>query len=314
MLMRTPLVVRLLLGLLFVGFAVLLVAQEAPPAVQEDPAVAAVRASDEQFVKSFDGAKASELAALFAPSGELIDEEGTLTQGTKELTELFTAFFEKFPSAKLKVDVESVRMISRNLAMEEANRLISVATAKDEEDQAQFRYSAVRIKSEDGRWLIASVREFADDPPPTGHDELQPLAWLVGDWVNEGADAAVKISFRWSEDENFLLGDYQVTVEGQPALKSTHRIGWDAAAGRVRSWLFDGDGGFSEGRWTEVEDGWVVRSSAVNPDGTTGTATITIAQTDDDHYVMKGTDRIVGGQREPDLQLLVVRKPPAGRS
>ena len=58
---------------------------------------------------------------------------------------------------------------------------------------------------------IVSLRDFADDRSTTPHDRLQPLAWLVGDWVNESSDAAVKISYRWSEDKNFLLGDYHVT-------------------------------------------------------------------------------------------------------
>lgn len=302
MLMRTRLVGPLLASLILVGFTWLLLAQENPAANQ-------VRASGEQFVKSFNAGKANELAAMFAPQGELVDEEGVITQGTQELTELFTRFFEKFPGAKLALEIESIRPISSNLIMEEGTRYITCA--KEDDPRAQLRYLAVRTRSEDGRWLIASVREFADDPPPTPHDQLQSLAWLVGDWVNEGTDAAVKISYRWSEDKNFLLGEFQISVGGETTMKSTHRIGWDAAAGNVRSWLFDGDGGFTEGQWTEVEDGWVVESSSVNPDGSIGSATITIAQTDANHYVMKGTDRIVGGESEPDFELDIARRPPS---
>jgi uncharacterized protein (TIGR02246 family) len=275
---------------------------------QEDPAVAEIRAGDEQLVKLFNAGKAAELAAVFLPQGELIDEEGTVTQGTKELTELFTKYFERFPGAKLALDVESVRTVGTNLAIEEGTRFITAA--KEDDGRAQLRYTAVLVKGQAGRWQIASIREFNDDPPPTPHDYLQPLSWVIGEWVNEGSDAAVKITYRWSEDGNFIMGDYDMTIGGKPAMKSTHRIGWDPLAGKVRSWLFDGDGGFSEATWTEVEEGWVLKSLATNPDGTTGSATITVTQTDKDHFTMKGTERIVGSAREPDFELVIARKPP----
>ena len=56
---------------------------------------------------------------------------------------------------------------------------------------------------------------LARGQPPTPHELLQPLAWLVGDWVSEGGDSVVRISYRWSDDGNFLLGDYK--VDGQRA-------------------------------------------------------------------------------------------------
>lgn len=277
---------------------------------QDDAVEKEIRAAGEQFVQAFDGGKAADLAAMFMPRGELIDDEGNATQGTEQLAALFTQFFEKFPGAKLALDIESVRPLGSNLAMEEGTRWVTIGK-DDDSVQAQLGYTAVRVRTQDGRWLIASIREFAADPAPTPHDQLQPLAWIIGEWVNEGSDAAVKITYRWSEDTNFILGDYEITVAGKPAMKSSHRIGWDPLAGKVRSWLFDGDGGFSEGHWTEVEEGWVIKSTSVNPDGTTGNATLTVAPDGNDKFSMKGTERIVGFFREPDFDLTIVRKPPA---
>lgn len=317
MLSRTWMLTSVCIPFLVAALAVSAAAQApaAPAAAQpaataaagDDPAVAEVRASGEQLVKAFNAGRAAEIAGMFMPRGELVDEVGTVSQGTKELNELFTKFFEKFPGAKLALDIESVRAVGSNLAIEEGTRFI---TAGDD-SRAQLRYTAVRVKAQDGKWLIASIREFADDPAPTPHDQLQVLGWLIGDWVSEGSDAVVKISYRWSEDKNFILGDYTMTVGGKPAMKSNQRIGWDPLAGKVRSWLFDGDGGFSEGVWTEVDDGWVIKSSTTNPDATAGSATIAVAFTDNDHFTMKGTDRIVGNAREPDFNLTIARQPPA---
>jgi uncharacterized protein (TIGR02246 family) len=316
MLLRTWMLSSVCVPFLVVALAVSAAAQTpaapaaAPPAATaagDDPAVAEVRASGEQLVKAFNAGRAAEIAGMFMPRGELVDEVGNVTQGTKDLNELFTKFFEKFPGAKLALDIESTRSVGSNLAIEEGTRFI---TAGDD-SRAQLRYTAVRVKAQDGKWLIASIREFADDPAPTPHDQLQVLGWLIGDWVSEGSDAVVKISYRWSEDKNFILGDYTMTVGGKPAMKSNQRIGWDPLAGKVRSWLFDGDGGFSEGVWTEVDDGWVIKSSTTNPDATAGSATIAVAFTDNDHFTMKGTDRIVGNAREPDFNLTIARQPPA---
>ena len=80
-------------------------------------------------------------------------------------------------------------------------------------------------------------------------------------------------------------------------MKSTQRIGWDPLAGKVRSWMFDSDGGYADGLWTLVEDAWVIKSSAVMPDGQTGSATVTMLPKGTDRFVMKGTERIVGNAR-----------------
>ena len=249
----------------------LVAGRELPVQGQEDAVIESVRKSEEAAATAFNAGKADDLAGMFLPEGEFIDEEGVVYQGQQEIKGLFSAFFEKFPESKLAVDVESIRLTGP-VAIEEGTRTI---TTKDGATRSQFRYIAVRVKSDSG-WKIASFRDFSDDPVPTPHEYLQPLAGLVGDWINEGADGKVAISYRWSEDQNFLLGEFQVTSPGSPTTTSSQRIGWDPQAGNIRSWLFDPDGGFANGQWTVVEDGIVIKSSSVNPDGGTASATMTI--------------------------------------
>lgn len=277
------------------------------PLSAQTPDAAILKAND-QLVKAFNAGQVAGVVAHFVPEGELIDDEGNLFRGEKELTALFTKFFERFPGAKLAMEVESIRAIGPNLAIEEGTRYIA---AREGNGKATLRYSAVRTRTTAGQWLIASIREFNNDPLPTPHERLASLGWIVGDWVNEGTDGLVKISYRWSEEGNFLLGDYQVHLTGLPAMKSTQRIGWDPVAGRIRSWLFDADGGFAEGHWAAVEGGFVVKSNSSNPDGSSGSVTMTITPKGKDHFTMKGTDRIIGEERAPDFEVSVVRQPPA---
>ncbi len=266
-----------------------------------------ILAEAERTVKAFNGGDAAALAGLFSPTGELVDENGNVFAGTQAITELFTKFFEKFPKAALEMEVTSTRPLGGDIAVEEGVRRI---TADEGASAAQVRYIVVREKTGD-RWPIVSYREFADDPAPTPREMLAGLEWMVGEWIDESPEGRTSISFRWSDDGNFLLGDYSVSVGGEKVAASTQRIGWDPIEGRLRSWTFDSDGGFSDGEWLAGDDEWIVRSEATMPDGTSGSATMSVKLQDADHFVIESTDRVVGGVEEPDFKLVVARKPPA---
>lgn len=299
-----------ILGLLFWGGLGLGIGLSSAPTValaaDDDAIVAELKAGGEKLVAAFNAGKATETAAFFLPKGEWIDEEGTVYQGKEQIEEVLKAYFEKFPGAKMGLEVESVRVVGP-VAIEEGSRTMTGGKAGGE---AIIRYIAVYAKSDAG-WRIASVRDFADDPAPTAHDHLAPLSWLVGDWVNEGSGMVVKISYKWSEDTNFLLGDYNITSGETVVMKSTQRIGWDPLTGKVKSWMFDADGGYATAEWTQLEEGWVLKSSAVLPDGQTGSATIAVTASDAARFNMKGTERIVGDTRDDDFDITVVRQAPA---
>jgi hypothetical protein len=53
-----------------------------------------------------------------------------------------------------------------------------------------------------------------------------------------------------------------------------------------------------------------MKATGIRPDGTTASATNLLVPTGTDGYVWQSTDRIVDGQRQPTMQVKVVRKPP----
>jgi uncharacterized protein (TIGR02246 family) len=289
--------------------ALLLAVALHPQAIAQETALApleeAVVRESEATVKAFNAGDAAALGRMFLDTGELVDEAGAVHTGQAAITELFTGFFGKYPKATLEMLVDSARPVGGTLAVEEGQRRITTAAG----ETAQVRYVAVRSKQDD-RWPIASYREFAADPLPTPREALQGAAWIVGDWVDESPEGRTEISFRWSDDGNFLIGDYVMSAAGAGESRSTQRIGWDPASGQVRSWTFDDDGGFTEGRWERTDEGWAVASQATMPDGSTGSATLTISVKDADHFVVRGTDRIVGDVAEPDFEMTITRKPP----
>jgi uncharacterized protein (TIGR02246 family) len=269
-------------------------------------AEAAIEEASGQFVAAFNQGDPKAIAALLLPQAEVIDDAGNVHRGTEEIQAIFTKFFEKFPGATMEFEIGSIRMVGSNLALEDGVRSVAIP---DGQQRADTRYSIVYV-AQDGRWLIASAREYAEDLPPTPHELLEPLAWMVGEWVDESADALILMSVRWSDDENFLLADFTVKIAGDTVLQTNQRIGWNPLTQSPRSWSFDSDGGFAEGIWTAIEAGWLVKSTSVLADGQLGSATIEIKPESADKFTMRGRDRVRGGVAEEDFQVTVVRRPP----
>jgi len=268
-----------------------------------------IEASAEKIVADFNAGNAAEIANSFLPEGEWVDEEGNVYRGRQSIQEILTKYFNKYPGARIAVEIDDVRLVGP-VAIEEGTRTMSVG----ENSQVLIDYVAILAKTEQG-WQYASVTDTAREVPMTAHAALEPLGWLVGDWINEGQGAVVKINYRWSEDANFLLGEYVVEANDSAVMTTTHRIGWDPLHKKVHSWLFDSDGGIGEGVWTPLDDSWHIHSSAILPDGRAGSAIVDLTPHEDgNRFTMRGTDRLVDGIPEEDFELNVVRQAPGAAS
>jgi len=279
--------------------------EEKPAGANSDEA--SIRQQSQRLVEAHNAGQAKAVAAAFLPEGEAVDEEGNVYQGREQVEQVFTKFFEAYPGAKMTLDVASIRVLGPGLAVEEGTRKV---VTKDGTGKVATRFTLMYMKR-DGQWLIASARDFVADEEPTPQERLLPLVWLVGDWVDENSDSIVLVSCRWTEDKNFLLAEYTAKIQGRSALKTSQRIGWDPLHQRIRSWSFDSDGGYGDAHWTAINTGWVLKSSAVLPDGQTGSATLFIEPADKDKFVMRGFDRIVGDETKDDFEVTIVRRPPA---
>jgi uncharacterized protein (TIGR02246 family) len=279
--------------------------QTVQPTAKPNKIEGAARASD-ALTAAFNRGSASDVAALFLPNAELTDDAGNVYKGRKEIESILRAFFEKFPGAKLQQEIKSSRLIASSLIIQNGEQTI---VTKDGKEKSNNEITAVLVRLETG-WAYATLEQRPNDEEPSLHDRLEPLSWLVGDWVDEDPDANVSFSCQWSEDNSFLMMHYDSRIRGKSEIKSTQRIGWDPLTERVRSWVFDSDGGYGEGHWTQVDKSWIIKSTAVLPDGATGSATFVIEPVNRDKFIMKGLDRIYGDGTLPDYQVPIVRKPP----
>ena len=265
----------------------------------------AIRSNVDAFVKAYNAGDAKGIAALFIPDGQIIDQDGEVTEGREAIAKAFGDIFAETPKKKIEVTVDSIRFIGSDLAVE-------TGTTKETDGSAEppvyDRYTVLHVRR-DGKWQMALARD-EEGPAPTPHERLKPLAWLVGDWIDDGGSAVVRSSCKWSDDGNFLLQEFDLRVSGREAMKVTQRVGWDPLGKQIHSWMFDSLGGYGESAWTRDGDGWIIKATGVRPDGSTGSATNLLQPMGNDGYIWKSTDRIVGGERQPETQVKVVRKPP----
>ena len=137
-------------------------------------------------------------------------------------------------------------------------------------------FTAVWVR-QGGGWKLAGVRESERPVAPTA-DMLEDLDWMVGAWtlVTERAaggeeTSSMEMTVRWDAGRTFLVREAKLTSresDGEPdVVEMEQRIGWDPVVGRVRSWSFSTDGSRGEATWFRDGDSWVVRGSAVLPDG-----------------------------------------------
>jgi uncharacterized protein (TIGR02246 family) len=275
----------------------------AKPAVSE---LDALHASAEAFAKAFNAGDAKAIAAQFHENAEAIDEEGNILEGREQIEASFGETFKEFPKARITVELTSLRQLSPDVAVEDG---FSTTTLVPDEPGSRSPYTVVHVKR-DGKWKIASVRDFPEDfSAATPHDHLHSLSWLVGHWVDEGADGRVETTCQWSDDKNFLLQDYVVkTPRGE--LKGTQRIGWDGLRKTIRSWAFDRSGAFTEATWTPLGDGWILHVEGVTPDGERASATRTVTPINADAFQIDSTNVLVGSMLLPDVSVRVVRRPP----
>ncbi|MBX3437670.1 MAG: SgcJ/EcaC family oxidoreductase [Planctomycetaceae bacterium] len=265
----------------------------------------AIRANIARFEEAYNARDAQAIAALFTANGRIIDKDGRQSEGREAIAQVFTNVFAAAPENRIEVYVDSIEFLDAGLAIE-------TGTTKElpptDESPAYDRYTVVHVKR-DGQWQMALARD-EEGPPPSAHERLQPLAWLVGEWIDDDGSSVVASTCRWSDDGNFLLQEFKLELHGDEAMNVSQRIGWDPIAKCIRSWVFDSEGGFGQSMWSPSDNGWVIKATGVRPDGTTGSATNRLVLTGGDSYVWETSDRVVAGEPQPSMQVKIVRKPP----
>ena len=259
-----------------------------------------------KFEKAFNSGNAKEISELFTQTAEVIDEEGAIVQGRADIEARFEESFKNYPKARIQVEVTSTRQLTPSLAIEDGT---STLTLDPDAAAVQSPYTIIHAKT-DGVWQFASVRDFPGQPLEMAHAQLEQLAWLVGNWIDESHQGYVETKVAWSDDKNYLLQEYVARHRDRGEVRGVQRIGYDPLRRTIRAWAFDRSGAFAESTWTPVDGSWVIKADGVTPSGAAASATRILTPLTSDSYLLESSSQFVGGEQLPDSSIRVVRRPP----
>lgn len=274
-------------------------------AAESDPRDAAVTKAAEAFVEAFNKGDAKAVSEFWTPDGDYVDEDARVLKGRKAIEGSFADLFSKNKDLKLRIEAAARKFPTPDTVIEDGN---SIVTAPDGRAPSRSRYTNVMVK-QDGKWLLESVRE-APYAAPSNYEYLRGLEWLIGEWAGGSADGKVvgRVIFEWGPGKNFIVATR--TMEHQDAMlqNGTQWIGWDPVAKGIRSWNFEGDGGFSEATWSQEGNKWVIKTNSTVVDGSKVTGVNTATVVDDDTIKIKTTDQKMDGKPLPDSEEITVKR------
>jgi uncharacterized protein (TIGR02246 family) len=245
--------------------------------------------------------------AFWDTDADYIDESGKMTKGKDAIRELYSKVLPTIKGSTVGGKIQSVKLLRPEIALADGTLEF---TAPDGTKDSN-RYAVVWTKSGE-QWLITSARDLPAevvDLPSLAYAQLKSLEWLVGEWQDDTPGKDIQLHVSWAKNKAFLLLEYRIKQEGAETLDVLVRVGWDSVNKRVRSWLFDSQGGFGEGYWQKEGNKWLVGTSGVLPDGGIGGATNSYEFVNPTTFIWRATDREIDGQPLADSEVKFVRQP-----
>lgn len=246
-----------------------------------------VNAALQAVVEAFNGHDASKLAALWKADGVHHGKStGATLSGRAAIQAAYAKLFAADPECKLALRTASLRQVAPAVAS-----LDLAATVRHTDGSTtESELAAILVRTDQG-WLIDEVRE-ADVPAASEGNPLESLAWLVGDWTDVDRAAGVSSAVQWAPGGHFLFRSFRHEQDGKAGAEGLEILGWDAAAGQIRCWLFSNDGSFAHGVWQpEGPDQWLVKLAGQMPDGSRGSMTQVLKRTGTDRLTLQTIDR-----------------------
>lgn len=269
-------------------------------ALNED--IEAILKTAESYLEAYRAGDAKGAAAHFTNDAEYVDEHGNTHVGRKAIEQVLESCFAKSPGSDIRLEIDSIKIVSPGVALEDGRLTVLPG---DDQEPTTTTYSAVHVKHE-GKWQVASVRERAPKDRRQHRSQLEQLAWLHGDWMDEDRDSTVFFSCGPIDNGNFLLREFAVQINGEHAMSGSQRIGWDPLSGKLRTWIFDSEGGFAEGFWFRDDDRWILKAVGITAEGEMASSTSIYKVINDNTMTWQSVDHEVGGVRLPDSDVITI--------
>ncbi len=259
---------------------------------------AAIRKVSAEFTAALEKGDAKAVSAFWTDRGEYVGGDGTTLQGRAAIEAAYAKAFAKAKKIKLDASIESIRFPSKDTAIEEG---YAKSYRGDADQPTTSRYSVLYAR-ENGRWLMALLREWPEEAV-----SLRDLDWLIGAWEATAGDVRVRTVYEWAAKKNSIR--CKITIDGKDQQVTALQIVLkDPQSGELRSWTFDDDGGFGDATWELEGKRWVLSATGVQADGAELTATNILTPVDKDTFTWQSTERTLDGAALPDIAPVRVKR------
>ncbi len=278
--------------------------ETATKAPEMTPEMAAVIANDRAYEEAYAKGDVTAVAAFFTEDAQYTSDDGRIFSGRPAIEACLRDAFRTNKGAKLSIHVNSVKPLSPDVVVEKGSTTVVSKTG----EAFDSLFTAVHVKK-DGKWKIGELIEtpMAEITPS---DRLAELAWLAGEWEesDKAAGVTVQSRYQWAKGGAFITRSVTVKRGEEPLLEGWQIIGWDPVEEGIRSWTFDDQGGYSEGRWTREGQRWLSRETGYAADGSRTSADNTITKTADDQFFWESGNRTLDGDPRPGIGRIEIRR------
>jgi uncharacterized protein (TIGR02246 family) len=268
------------------------------------PEKVAVIANDRAYEAAYAKADVKALAGFFAEDADYTTSDGRTFSGREAIEGAIRAGLLANRGSKLAIAVDAVRVLGPETVLEKGSTTVTAKSG----DKSSELYTAIHIKK-DGKWKISQLIE-SPVPTLTPRDRLAELEWLIGQWEESDKtdDLTIRSLYSWARGGNFLTRSITVKRAGEVTLEGWQIIGWDPIEERLRSWTFDGEGGFAEGYFTRDGERWLLRETGVAPDGSRTSGDSTLSKLSADRFTWESNNRTLDGDPQPSIGRIEINR------
>ncbi len=251
---------------------------------------ATVQKSIQDFSRSFEAGDAVTAGRFLTSGAELVTEDGMIVRGRADIQDAFATHFAEHSRVKIENISLDIRFPSRDTAI--CDGVVRVTPADSSSMIDRFE---IRLAREDGNWLISMIHQW-----PHERAALLDLEWMIGTWSSKQADAEVQTTYEWFGNKSYIRAHFTVR-ENDKSYTGMQMIGLDPGTGRLRTWIFEAEGGFGEG--VAIQDGreWVFESATLLSTNDELQVTNVLVRIDGDTFTWQPLDLTLNGEQFGNL-------------
>lgn len=264
----------------------------------------AIRTVAQAFQEAFNKQDAATMAAQWTSDASYLNPvTGESAEGREAIEKLFKDKFAKEKKRRLEITIKSIEFPGTDEAIENGVMKMTI----EGQPAQQLAYEMGYVK-ENGKWFVNSINEIQLQEAPSHFEQLKELAFLIGKWQDSDDNVDILFDTQWDKYKNFITQAFTMKVLGQDDIEGKQIIAWDAVNNVIRSWIFDSDGGYGEGKWEKLDKSWYAAMKFNLGDGAVASATNIYTPVNANSYTFASVEREADGEILPDLDPVTVEK------